>query len=205
MQTSSLEPLPRSLARCVAICAFARVQLNPYVKLTINGKTRKSKTIKKTLNPRFDWLYTFSFDGIRRLSDETLALAAFDWDRLSLGQHQSLGRVSVPLAPYLDRLAAGEKIALDLSLDDGQRVPGVIRICLSWVSSHSPTREAVAPSAITRITSEAASITSTMPAMTTPASNRPATERLHHHTHSAGSCSAPWPHAHRGRCLPAAH
>ncbi|KAL1508137.1 hypothetical protein AB1Y20_007724 [Prymnesium parvum] len=67
---------------------------DPYVKLTLCGTTHKSKTIKKTLNPRWD--EDFEFKGtLRELISEPLQLNAFDYDFAS--KDDPLGHASVDL------------------------------------------------------------------------------------------------------------
>ena len=72
---------------------------DPYVKLTINGKEKKSKTIKKTLNPVWD--ESFQWSGVLRdLIAAPMSLVAMDYDFMS--KDDPLGAVSVPLAALAD-------------------------------------------------------------------------------------------------------
>ena len=52
---------------------------DPYVRLEFGGQKKKSKTVKKTLNPVFN--ETFEFE-VGKSSDNTLRLLVYDWDRL---------------------------------------------------------------------------------------------------------------------------
>ena len=70
---------------------------DPYVKLTINGKEKKSKTIKKTLNPVWD--ESFQWSGVLRdLIAAPMSLVAMDYDFMS--KDDPLGAVSVDLAAF---------------------------------------------------------------------------------------------------------
>ena len=67
---------------------------DPYVKLTLCGKTHKSKTIKKNLNPRWD--EGFEYKGVLKdLVAEPMQLHAFDYDFGS--RDDKLGNASVDL------------------------------------------------------------------------------------------------------------
>lgn len=59
---------------------------DPFVKLNISGdkkKEKKTKTIKKSLNP--EWNETLTIDGIsvQQIAEQRLELSVWDWDRVS--------------------------------------------------------------------------------------------------------------------------
>lgn len=84
---------------------------DPYVKLSLNGEHRKSRTIKKTLHPV--WEETFSFSGtLGTLVREHLRLVVMDYDALS--SDDLLGNASVDLAG--DWYPTGER-SFSVSLD----------------------------------------------------------------------------------------
>ena len=90
---------------------------DPYVKLTLAGKTHKSKIIKKTLDPV--WEESFKWSGVlRELSADPLQLHAFDYDFGS--RDDKLGHASVDLRG----LEGGEvrEYAVQLS-EQGHRAP----------------------------------------------------------------------------------
>jgi len=67
---------------------------DPYAKLTLQGVTHKSKTIKKTLDP--EWNESFKWSGLlRELSSEPLQLHLFDYDFAR--SDDKLGHASVDL------------------------------------------------------------------------------------------------------------
>ena len=74
---------------------------DPLVKLSLGKKTFTSKTIMKTLEPR--WNSTFEFDTTQGvLASQPLKLSVFDWDPISsLGRKTSLGHASIDLSPLL--------------------------------------------------------------------------------------------------------
>lgn len=122
MQTSSLEPLPRSLARCVAICAFARVQLNPYVKLTMKKQgasaddepiiqDRRTRVIGGgNTAPKWNQEVVFDIDCYQK----TLSLACYDEDLLD--DDEAIGTVEVDLTEALNH--QGETIEKTVILQD---------------------------------------------------------------------------------------
>ena len=74
---------------------------DPLVKLSLGKKTFTSKTIMKTLEPR--WNATFDFQTTQGvLASQPLKLSVFDWDPISsLGRNTSLGHASIDLSPLL--------------------------------------------------------------------------------------------------------
>jgi len=67
---------------------------DPYAKITIANVTLKTKTIKKTLNPK--WNETFAFDGIPLKSACNIRVK--DWDRFS--RDDFLGSIDIDLSGY---------------------------------------------------------------------------------------------------------
>eukprot|EP01119_Soliformovum_irregulare_P019013 TRINITY_DN593_c0_g1_i4.p1 TRINITY_DN593_c0_g1~~TRINITY_DN593_c0_g1_i4.p1 ORF type:complete len:657 (-),score=175.68 TRINITY_DN593_c0_g1_i4:386-2356(-) len=63
---------------------------DPYVKLTLGHKSKKTKIIKKELNPVFNEDFEFALDG-----DSELCVTVWDWDRLS--SNDFMGEVTIPL------------------------------------------------------------------------------------------------------------
>ena len=64
-------------------------------------------------------VYTFGFDTIEAIAEQSLVVKAFDHDKLSF--HDSLGDQTVALASLLPQLKAGEKVPLTIELNDGQK------------------------------------------------------------------------------------
>ncbi len=106
---------------------------DPYVKLTVNGVTHKSKTIKKTLNPRWDEEFAWrgNFDQLTR---EALAIAVWDWDRMSINDH--LGNGTLDLR-RLTNLPSGQAIECQVKLADKQSQPGVVALVVWWEPDHT--------------------------------------------------------------------
>ena len=75
---------------------------DPFVKLSLGKKTHTSKTIKGTLDPR--WNSKFEFQCTQDVLDTSpLKLSVFDWDMVSdkLNRNESLGYASIDLSPLL--------------------------------------------------------------------------------------------------------
>jgi Ca2+-dependent lipid-binding protein len=75
---------------------------DPFVKLSFRKKTHTSKTIKKTLNPRWD--SKFEFQCTQDMLDTApLKLSVFNWDPISAlsSRNESLGYASIDLSPLL--------------------------------------------------------------------------------------------------------
>lgn len=60
---------------------------DPYVKLKVNGQTKKSKVVKKNLNPHWD--EEFTFDVQPQAGSDEVSIEVFDHDMVS--KHDSLG------------------------------------------------------------------------------------------------------------------
>eukprot|EP01086_Lenisia_limosa_P012871 TRINITY_DN41506_c0_g1_i1.p1 TRINITY_DN41506_c0_g1~~TRINITY_DN41506_c0_g1_i1.p1 ORF type:complete len:768 (+),score=205.85 TRINITY_DN41506_c0_g1_i1:155-2458(+) len=121
---------------------------DPYTKLSFNGKTQKTKTHKKTLNPkfneRFEWAVPADIE-----KDTPVVISVWDWDRLSASD--KLGGCSV----FLDQLTPNEVHnswymlsplltkkelkAMDAEGDESTPDLGTIRLRVEWV------QEAVLP------------------------------------------------------------
>ena len=100
---------------------------DPYVKLSLCGKTHKSSTIKKTLNPR--WNESFDFKGsLRQLTSEPLRLECWDWD-FGPQRNDRLGDANVDLTP----LRRSRQLDLAVPLHDQQATPALVHLRLSWV------------------------------------------------------------------------
>ncbi len=52
---------------------------DPFIKVTVNGQTKQTKTVMKNLNPVFNERLEFVFDA----APASVELAVFDWDRAS--------------------------------------------------------------------------------------------------------------------------
>ena len=95
---------------------------DPYVKLTFNGVTQKSRIIKKTLDPEFN--ETFAFDGVLgELIRSPLLLHAFDHDVVS--NDDSLGQAEVNL---YGQYYAGKEHEHDARLD----TQGSLKLQVWW-------------------------------------------------------------------------
>eukprot|EP00475_Leptophrys_vorax_P034069 TRINITY_DN54521_c0_g1_i1.p1 TRINITY_DN54521_c0_g1~~TRINITY_DN54521_c0_g1_i1.p1 ORF type:complete len:349 (+),score=115.54 TRINITY_DN54521_c0_g1_i1:87-1133(+) len=66
---------------------------DPYCTITVAGLQRKSKTIKKTLNPKWDQVFVFYSD-----TPEKILFNVFDWDLG--GNDDNLGDCEIDSAPY---------------------------------------------------------------------------------------------------------
>ena len=94
---------------------------DPYVKLTVNGVTIKSKTIKKTLDPR--WREDFKWSGtFAQLSSEPLLLHVWDYDAFSRDDH--LGQATLDL--HRLRPEETREFPVDLSLQ------GTVYLIVKW-------------------------------------------------------------------------
>ena len=99
---------------------------DPYVKLSLGGRRAKSKTIKETLNPKFD--ERFQFSGVRgELLSHELHLSVWDWDWGA--RDDKLGTASLDLEPLLRE----SERAYDVQLSEQGRV----RLKLSWSAQQS--------------------------------------------------------------------
>ena len=96
---------------------------DPYVKLSLAGQQHKSKTIKKTLNPKWDEY--FEFKGVLRdLLAESLQLHVFDWDMV--GKDDKLGNASIDLRAL--RGTRERDYVADLSMQ------GRVHLHVSWAA-----------------------------------------------------------------------
>ena len=94
---------------------------DPYVKLSLGKQTFKSSTVKKSLNPRWDELFSFRVNSYHEVANSTLEVACWDWDRFS--RDDSLGNGALQLgrlAAQVEGLAAHGpmKVPEQQGLDD---------------------------------------------------------------------------------------
>ena len=112
---------------------------DPYVKLSVGGKTKKSEVVKKTLNPTWD--QSFSFKG-SELQSSKLELTCMDWDKK--GKHDKLGRAELPL----EGRPAGVQV---VELSGG----GTLTLVLKWSEpAAAPSSAAPVPAGTERLAVE---------------------------------------------------
>ena len=80
--------------------------------------------------------YTFGFDTVEALGSQSLVVKAFDYDKLSF--NDSLGDQTIPLAPFMPQLKAGETVRMTIELNDGQKHPGRVWVALTWKPDYEP-------------------------------------------------------------------
>ena len=102
---------------------------DPYVKLTLGREKRTSKTVYKTLNPRWDEDYQFR-GSFSQLMNETLAIAVWDYDRLAFNDH--IGDGVLPLGNLRPQLESGAKVECSAQLRDKQATPGEVFFEISF-------------------------------------------------------------------------
>ena len=109
---------------------------DPYAKLTLRGETRTSKTVKKTLNPRWDEHFEWR-GSLRELLAAPLQLSLFDYDMLS--KDDRLGEASIDLR----RLAHAPRCDATVPLN----TQGRVHLSCSWEAAQAtadPLADAVA-------------------------------------------------------------
>ena len=108
---------------------------DPYVKLTLRGQTHKSKTIKKSLNPRWD--DHFEFKGVLgELLEQPMQLHAFDNDFGK--QDDKLGNASIVLRVFERTRQHDFAVALS---DNG----GTVNLRMTWVPVGGVARDLALP------------------------------------------------------------
>ena len=104
---------------------------DPYVKLTLGNKTHKSKTIKKTLNPRWDETFSFRENNFGAIANGTLQVDAWDWDMMS--RNDALGSAQLQLGRLMQQgLESGVTIPCSVQLKDSQATPGEVFFEITW-------------------------------------------------------------------------
>lgn len=123
---------------------------DPYIKLTLGGRTEKSEVVHKTLDPRFDWEFVYAFDSVDTCfmpmdyrddgiglvpTPAVLRLEAWDWDKR--GPNDSLGKGQMPLAEYRRALEAGDSAEIVVPLEykplmGRVQAAGHVHLRLSW-------------------------------------------------------------------------
>jgi hypothetical protein len=101
---------------------------DPYVKLVLGKKKVTSKTIYKTLNPRWDEDFMFA-GSLAQLRNEVLHVHGWDYDG-AFSKSDKLGDGSVDLSQVAG-LEEGGAIEVAVELDDGQETPGVVHLVVS--------------------------------------------------------------------------
>eukprot|EP01119_Soliformovum_irregulare_P013041 TRINITY_DN3438_c0_g1_i1.p1 TRINITY_DN3438_c0_g1~~TRINITY_DN3438_c0_g1_i1.p1 ORF type:complete len:195 (+),score=65.14 TRINITY_DN3438_c0_g1_i1:80-586(+) len=96
---------------------------DPYCKIKLESQEYKTKTIKKSLNPKWDQDYEF-FVTERRAE---LEIHVFDWDRFS--KDEFMGRMSLKIGNMKDGETAEHWYKLE-ALHPGEKVSG--EILLNW-------------------------------------------------------------------------
>ena len=107
---------------------------DPYVVLKIGEAwNERSRVIQKTLNPRWDTIFSFQgdFDALCR---DNLRLSA--WDHNRFGISNRLGDAAVDLRQH--PLGLGSMFDVAVDLDDGQAAPGKLYLALRWESAAVP-------------------------------------------------------------------
>ena len=115
---------------------------DPYVKVTLGKRTQKTGTVKRTLNPRFDWAMGFAFESLDAALEEIAMFAVYDWDPPTLtdplGIDDLIGRATLNLQQHRAPLAAGGPVDLEVILNDGQSTPARLNIRLEWTPDTTP-------------------------------------------------------------------
>jgi Ca2+-dependent lipid-binding protein len=101
---------------------------DPYVKLVLGKNKVTSKTIYKTLNPRWDEDFMFA-GSLAQLRNEVLHVHGWDYDG-AFSKSDKLGDGSVDLSQVAG-LEEGGAIEVAVELDDGQETPGVVHLVVS--------------------------------------------------------------------------
>ena len=113
---------------------------DPYVKLSLAGKTHKSKTIRKTLNPT--WNETFGFTGsLRDMTAQPLELKAFDYD---FGKRDDkLGNASIDLSELRRLSEDARAMAQEWQIEDSWRLStqGEVYLRFAWKPEGKPHQE----------------------------------------------------------------
>jgi len=103
---------------------------DPYVKLTVGKKTVKSKTIRRTLNPRWD--QDFEFRGkLGELVAEPMLVSAWDYDFASRDDPLGDARVDLSQLEHMPQLECIVK------LKDQQAKPGEVFLSFNWQADGS--------------------------------------------------------------------
>ena len=103
---------------------------DPYVKLTVAGHQRKSKIVKKTLNPR--WNETFDFEGeLSQLIEQPLDLQVWDSDG-RFARSDPCGVATLDLSAL--RSGSHGPLEYEVLLDDGQQQKGRVYLTVTWFS-----------------------------------------------------------------------
>ena len=109
---------------------------DPYMKLKLGGMTEVSAVVKKTLNPRFDWDYTFGFEDRTFALAATLNIEAWDHD-FGLSLDDKLGHGMLQLAEFAALLIEGVRVERTVALQYkpliGKAVAaGEVFVAVSW-------------------------------------------------------------------------
>ena len=119
---------------------------DPYIVLKYGGRKETSAVVKKTLNPTFDWDFTFGFEEVEAVFVEPLRIEAWDYDWDSA--NDPIGHAHVSLADHRDALLAGSRVELAVALEYkpllGKAVgAGELFIALTWEGGALVTAPAV--------------------------------------------------------------
>eukprot|EP01105_Mastigella_eilhardi_P021159 TRINITY_DN509_c0_g1_i5.p1 TRINITY_DN509_c0_g1~~TRINITY_DN509_c0_g1_i5.p1 ORF type:complete len:1273 (-),score=278.82 TRINITY_DN509_c0_g1_i5:103-3897(-) len=99
---------------------------DPYVLLKIAGQKFRSRTEKKTLNPV--WNEVTSFSNV--LGSDVLTVEVWDWDKLS--SDDFLGLVEIPLVSLLDGKQRECRYVLAGNKDEDQKTSGDIHLLIAF-------------------------------------------------------------------------
>jgi len=83
---------------------------DPYVEVSVGGRSEKTQTIKKTLAPKYDWSTLFDFDSIDVPLKQPISVIAWDYDMLNFDD--KIGNCLLNLEEHRAALIAGTKIEL---------------------------------------------------------------------------------------------
>jgi hypothetical protein len=98
---------------------------DPYVKIQLEKKTKKTKIIKNTLYPEWNEYFILP---VTNLSAQ-LVLTMYDWNRF--GSHEFIGTASIPIGK-IDESEQGSDKWYELEEDDTGAANGVLRVRLQW-------------------------------------------------------------------------
>ena len=99
----------------------------PFVRVSVGGCTEQTRTVRPSLNPRFDWTIRFRFANCDGAPSSNVAFEVVDGD-----DEWDLGTAMLALSGHRDNLAAGARLACTLPLDDGQAKPGSLLVSFTW-------------------------------------------------------------------------
>ena len=84
-----LDPAAYAEAGVVSVCVHRATNLraadrnglsDPYVRVRVGEMVERSEVVPKTLNPTFDWTFTFRYADVHAAARQAVEVQAFDFD-----------------------------------------------------------------------------------------------------------------------------